>query len=120
MLTYVEQLELKRRLNAGDGDCLTVDADTSNETSTSIKGAEEEFKKVVAGNIISGCYKNKDFVNFQPRAKMISACNEYMKTRDTTLGFLRRVCFVAFKSRFVDDPGAGVGRSRPETGMAER
>ncbi len=31
MLTYVEQLELKRRLNAGDGDCLTVDADTSNE-----------------------------------------------------------------------------------------
>lgn len=86
---------------------LTSILNISNETSTSIKGAEEEFKKVVAGNIISGCYKNKDFVNFQPRAKMISACNEYMKTRDTTLGFLRRVCFVAFKSRFVDDPGAG-------------
>ena len=79
----------------------------NNETSTTIKGAEEEFKKVVAGNMISGCYKNRDFINFQPRAKLISACNEYTKTRDTTLGFLRRVCFVAFKSRFVDDPGPG-------------
>ncbi|MBQ8091369.1 MAG: toprim domain-containing protein [Pyramidobacter sp.] len=79
----------------------------NNETSTTIKGAEEEFKKVVAGNMISGCYKNRDFISFQPRAKLISACNEYTKTRDTTIGFLRRVCFVAFKSRFVDDPGPG-------------
>lgn len=86
---------------------LTSILNISNETSSSIKGAEEEFKKVVAGNIISGCYKNKDFVSFQPRAKMVSACNEYMKTRDTTVGFLRRVCFVAFKSRFVDDPAPG-------------
>ena len=31
---------------------------------------------------------------------MISACNEYIKSRDTTTGFLRRICFIDFPCKF--------------------
>ena len=72
----------------------------STETSTNIKGAESIFKQVVVGDTISGCYKNKDFVDFKPRCVMISACNEYIKSNDTTKGFLRRICFIDFPCHF--------------------
>ena len=72
----------------------------STETSTNIKGAESTFKQVVVGDTISGCYKNKDFVKFKPRCVMISACNEYVKSNDTTKGFLRRICFIDFPCHF--------------------
>ena len=75
-------------------------ANISSETSTNVKGAESIFKQIVAGDTINGCYKNKDFVNFNPRCVMISACNEYVKSRDTTTGFLRRICFIDFPRKF--------------------
>ena len=58
----------------------------STETNSNVKGAES--------------IKNKDFVNFNPRCVMISACNEYIKSRDTTSGFLRRICFIDFPCKF--------------------
>ncbi len=72
----------------------------STETSSNVKGAESIFKQIVVGDTINGCYKNKDFVNFNPRCVMISACNEYIKSRDTTSGFLRRICFIDFPVKF--------------------
>ena len=72
----------------------------STETSSNVKGAESIFKQIVAGDMINGCYKSKDFVQFKPRCVMISACNEYLKSRDTTSGFLRRICFVDFNRKF--------------------
>ena len=72
----------------------------STETSSNVKGAESTFKQIVVGDTINGCYKNKDFVNFNPRCVMISACNEYIKSRDTTSGFLRRICFIDFPCKF--------------------
>lgn len=72
----------------------------STETSSNVKGAESIFKQIVVGDTINGCYKNKDFVNFNPRCVMISACNEYIKSRDTTTGFLRRICFIDFPCKF--------------------
>lgn len=72
----------------------------STETSSNVKGAESIFKQIVVGDTINGCYKNKDFVNFNPRCVMISACNEYVKSRDTTSGFLRRICFIDFPCKF--------------------
>lgn len=86
---------------------LTSILNISSETQSNVKGAEAIFKQIVVGDAISGCYKNKDFLTFQPRTKLIAACNEYMKTKDTTTGFLRRVCFVAFQAHFVDFPGPG-------------
>ena len=72
----------------------------STETSSNVKGAESLFKQIVVGDTINGCYKNKDFVNFNPRCVMISACNEYIKSRDTTEGFMRRICFIDFPCKF--------------------
>ncbi len=79
----------------------------SSETASNVRGAESIFKQIVVGDSINGCYKNKDFLTFRPRTKLISACNEYFKSRDTTTGFLRRVCFVSFNARFVDEPQNG-------------
>ncbi len=79
----------------------------STETKTDVKGAESVFKQIVVGDAISGCYKNKDFLSFRPRTKLIAACNEYIRSRDTTAGFMRRICFVSFPVKFSDDPGPG-------------
>lgn len=79
----------------------------SSETQSNVKGSESIFKQLVVGDTVSGCYKNKDFIEFQTRAKFISACNEYIKSRDASTGFFRRICLVSFNARFVDEPEEG-------------
>lgn len=76
----------------------------SAETRTNVAGAESKFKQITAGDEISACYKGKDYINFRPRAKMFLACNEYVKSSDTTEGWTRRFCFVDFPMHFVDMP----------------
>ena len=76
----------------------------SAETKTNVTGAESRFKQVVAGDEISACYKGKDYITFRPRAKMFLACNEYVKSSDTTEGWTRRFCFVDFPIKFTDYP----------------
>ena len=75
-------------------------ANISTETSTKIEEAASYFKQIVAGDPINGCYKGKDSMNFRPRCVMISACNEYIQSKDTTDGFLRRICFIDFPCKF--------------------
>lgn len=75
----------------------------STETSSDVKGAESIFKQIISGDMINGCYKNKDFVNFSPRSKMISACNEFPPIKEYTKGILRRICFVKFPVTFEGD-----------------
>ena len=76
----------------------------SAETRTNVAGAESKFKQITAGDEISACYKGKDYINFRPRAKMFLACNEYVKSSDTTEGWTRRFCFVDFPMHFVEIP----------------
>ncbi len=76
----------------------------SAETKTNVAGAESKFKQITAGDEISACYKGKDYINFRPRAKMFLACNEYVKSSDTTDGWTRRFCFVDFPLKFVENP----------------
>ena len=76
----------------------------SAETRTNVAGAESKFKQITAGDEISACYKGKDYITFRPRAKMFLACNEYVKSSDTTEGWTRRFCFVDFPMHFVDIP----------------
>ncbi len=76
----------------------------SAETRTNVAGAESKFKQITAGDEISACYKGKDYINFKPRAKMFLACNEYVKSSDTTDGWTRRFCFVDFPMHFVEIP----------------
>ena len=72
----------------------------STETNSNVKGAESIFKQIITGDEINGCYKSKDFVTFHPRCVMISACNEYIQSHDTTNGFLRRIQFIDFPCKF--------------------
>ena len=72
----------------------------ANETETNIKEAEARFKAIVAGDKISACYKGKDFIEFSPRCVMISACNKFINSSDSTRGFLRRIMFVNFTRTF--------------------
>ena len=90
----------------------------STETSSNVKGAESIFKQIVVGDTINGCYKNKDFVNFNPRCVMISACNEYIKSRDTTSGFLRRICFIDFPRKFEGEKADTELESKLKTELA--
>jgi phage/plasmid-associated DNA primase len=76
----------------------------SAETRTNVAGAESKFKQITAGDEISACYKGKDYITFKPRAKMFLACNEYVKSSDTTEGWTRRFCFVDFPMHFVEIP----------------
>lgn len=75
----------------------------SSETSSNVKGTEAIFKQVVNGERINACYKNQDFITFNPRCKMISAANFFVKSKDTSFGFLRRVQFVKFVRKFTGD-----------------
>lgn len=77
------------------------------ETNTDVKGAESVFKQVVAGGAISGCFKHKDFVDFIPRTKFIFACNNIPHFKDFSYGLERRMLFVKFSRRFVDEPDPG-------------
>lgn len=86
---------------------LTSIVNISTETRTDVKGAESIFKQIVVGDMINGCYKNKDFFTFRPRTKLIIAGNEFIQSRDTTTGFLRRICFVGFNAKFSDNPKEG-------------
>lgn len=85
----------------------------SAETRTNVAGAESKFKQITAGDEISACYKGKDYITFRPRAKMFLACNEYVKSSDTTEGWTRRFCFVNFPMKFVEIPNPEHPEERP-------
>jgi P4 family phage/plasmid primase-like protien len=75
-----------------------------NDIKTDVAGTSSFFKAVVTGDTISGCFKGKDFFDFKPTCKMIFAANDMLNARDIDRGFLRRVCFVNFPMRFVQNP----------------
>ncbi len=86
---------------------LTSLVNISSETKTDVRGAESIFKQIVVGDAINGCYKNRDFLTFRPRTKLIAAFNRYMKSNDTSTGFMRRICFVSFNAKFSLEPAPG-------------
>lgn len=76
----------------------------STETKASTNGGEANFKKVVVGETVSACYKNKDFYKFKPRAKLIFALNEIPYSKEINYGFIRRLSYVKFVNQYVDEP----------------
>lgn len=76
----------------------------SSETQSDVQGAESVFKQLVTGDRVNGCYKGKDFIEFRSRTKFISACNEFMRSRDITSGFMRRICFIRFTQTYLNNP----------------
>ena len=74
------------------------------ESHTSFEEGERVFKKAVVGDPINGCFKNKDFLTFSPRTKFFTSCNKFMSSMDNSDGFLRRICFIKFSVKYVENP----------------
>jgi len=84
-----------------------------NETASDIAGAEQRFKDIVSGDSeISACYKYRDHFKFRPTCKFISAGNKHLEIKDPSDGFSRRMRFVDFPLRFVDNPTGSKERLR--------
>ena len=76
----------------------------NSEESSDVKGAEEEFKKIAVGEMITGCYKGKDIQRFKPRCKIIMSANDVPIPKDDSDGFSRRLMFCTFPFKFTSEP----------------
>lgn len=74
------------------------------EIKSDITGAEEYLKQLATGEGVQACYKGKDYISFQSRAKMIFACNGQLRSSDTSDGLARRLLIVDFPCKFTDYP----------------
>lgn len=74
------------------------------EIKSNLSGAEEYLKQIASGELISACYKGKDFVQFKPRCKLMFATNGQLKSGDTSDGLMRRMKIVNFTQSFVEYP----------------
>ena len=74
------------------------------EIKSDLKDAEEYMKQIASGETISACFKSQDFDNFNPRTKLVFACNGQLASGDTSEGLERRLVIIDFKMRFVDNP----------------
>lgn len=76
----------------------------TSEAKASMRGSEEKFKALVAGDPITDSYKGKDFITFKPRAKTIISTNNEIVPADRSHAFWRRVLFVNFGNTFSTEP----------------
>lgn len=74
------------------------------EIKSDLTDVEEYMKQIASGETQSACYKSKDYITFDPRSKLIFACNGQLQSGDTSDGLTRRLIMVDFKVSFVDNP----------------
>lgn len=78
----------------------------SEEVKDDLSASEAMIKKIVSGDTINACYKGKDFIDFEPRCKMILSFNNYPRISDKSDGIMRRLMFVEFPITFTENPVA--------------
>tara|TARA_R110002167_G_scaffold308417_4_gene513240 strand:- start:3006 stop:4217 length:1212 start_codon:yes stop_codon:yes gene_type:complete len=81
-------------------------ANFASEISGNMKGAEDVFKKVAAGEEITAKLLYKDEFSFTPFSTLVFASNKFLRTTETSDGLLRRLRFLDFPMKFVDNPKA--------------
>ncbi len=74
------------------------------EIRSDLSRSEESLKAISSGETISACYKGKDVIEFEPRAKLLFAGNGKLTSEDTSDGLARRLIIVDFPMRFVEIP----------------
>ena len=80
---------------------LNIGADINSDFS---RGEIREWiLKIADGTTIQACYKGMTHIDFNPRCKLIYACNQ-MPTADIINGLNRRFQFINFPCRFVETP----------------
>lgn len=65
--------------------------------------AENMLKMLSDGTTVQACYKGQNHITFEPRAKLVFACNDIPKTK-TINGMERRLHFVRFPVSFREYP----------------
>lgn len=80
---------------------LNIGSDISSDFT---KGEIREYLlQISSGEMIQACYKGKTHITFEPRCKLVFACNK-VPTAEVINGLDRRMHFVKFPCSFVDDP----------------
>jgi len=70
-----------------------------------VNGAEQKFKHIVGGDAeVNARYLYHNHFTFKPTCKFICAGNNHLESKDVSDGFSRRMCFIEFPMRFVDNP----------------
>lgn len=75
----------------------------SSEAKDSLFGSEEKLKQVISGETIEDSYKNQDRISFTPRSKFIISANNDIQPKDLSHGLDRRLLFISFNNRYVDE-----------------
>ena len=73
---------------------ICTEIDSKNSFSSGI------FKRIVAGETLTGDAKFKNPIKFQPYCKLLFATNDLPKTTDTTKGYFRRLKILKFNRSF--------------------
>lgn len=68
-----------------------------------LSNIREMLNKIAGGETIQACYKGKDFIQFNPRCKLIYNCNEIPRVVYTA-GLNRRLLYVDFEISFKEFP----------------
>jgi len=79
-------------------------ANFASEISGNMKGSEDNFKKITAGEEVSGKLLYKDEFTFNPFCTCIFASNKFLRTNETSDGIKRRITFIDYPMKFVDNP----------------
>lgn len=87
----------------------------ASEINANLAGAEEYLKQISSGERITACYKGKNFMAFNPRAKLVFATNGQLRANDVSDGLSRRLCIVNFTQSFADHPVKPNQRQRDTT-----
>lgn len=73
------------------------------EINNDFSKAENILKMLSDGTAIQACYKGQNHMTFEPRCKLVFACNALPKTK-TIAGMERRMHFINFPVKFTDFP----------------
>lgn len=72
----------------------------------------EWLLKVADGTSVQACYKGMNHIDFIPRCKLVYACNA-MPTAEIINGLNRRLQFVDFPCRYVENPDPSDPKQKP-------
>lgn len=101
-VTYIELSQMGDKFQLVN--MQTAMLNISGEIKNDISAAEDTIKNIVAGDRVSACQKQKPFINFKPRTKIIASLNNYPKFSDKSDGVTRRFAFCEFPLKFVEVP----------------
>lgn len=80
---------------------LNIGSDINSDFS---KGEVREWLlKIADGTTVQACYKGKTHINFEPRCKLVYACNT-VPVAEVVNGLERRFLFIDFPCKFVETP----------------